>query len=107
MPHTCTEALSYQYHDILSLLMSQEGGRLIEIMGAAAAIYAVASRSMRRAIIAISSMMAIALLLSALGHGAGTQAAHQLSPCYSLRAIVNAAPKLIAAWLIEGQTAPR
>ena len=105
MPHHCAGVLSYQYHGILGFLMSDEGGRLIEMGGALAGTYTVAPWFLRKVITAFSWTMLIAILVSGLSNGAVAKVAHQLSPCFSVSAIPNAAPELIAS-LMKERTAP-
>jgi hypothetical protein len=106
MPHHCAEAISYQYHGILGVMMSPEAERAIEIMSALSAAYAIASRYMRRAIITLSSISTIVLLVSVLGNGTAAKVAHQLSPCFSAITFATAAPGVIGALWVTSKTAP-
>ncbi len=106
MPHYCSEALSYQYHGILGFMMSPDGGRLIDMVGALAGTYAVAPRAMRRALIVLSWTTTLAILALALTDGKGTKVAHQLSPCFSATGFANAAPKLNSTFRTTERTAP-
>lgn len=105
MPHHCADALSYQYHGILSFMMSSEAERLIEITSALSGAYAIASRRIKRAITTLSLISAIVLLVSVLGNGTGAKVAHQLSPCFSASAFATATAGFINALWVTSKTA--
>jgi hypothetical protein len=106
MPHHCAGALNYQYHGILDFMMSPEGGRLIDVAGAMAGIYAVAPRAIRRGLAILYWTTTFAILALALSDGKGSKVAHQLSPCFSAPASANAAPELISTFRMKDNAAP-
>jgi hypothetical protein len=83
MPHHCADAISYQYHGILGFVMSPEGGRLIDIVGTLAGVYAVSPQIVRKRLTAIYWITTVTFLMLALSDGKGMKVAHQLSPCFN------------------------
>jgi hypothetical protein len=63
--------------------MSQEGGRIIEIIGVSSGIYAVSIQPLKRVVIIISFSMSAVLILSTVNQEALMLASRQLRPCYA------------------------
>jgi hypothetical protein len=81
MPHSCQAIVKHHYDAFLELFFSPEGGRVIETLSAAAAIFVIAASPIRKFMIAILLCLLLTWFVSACQSGAVSTLAKELWSC--------------------------